>query len=98
LIPFGQSGASRVSGHRGKPVQNGLLLAFIFGKNRYQEDEMSTPKMLKPAPPPTAAEIAKKIEEAAYYSWLNRGRYAQPGNELDDWFVAERELRDSPKT
>lgn len=54
--------------------------------------------MIKPAPLPTPEEITKKIEEAAYYTWLDRGRYAQPGNELDDWFEAEKELRDSLKT
>lgn len=53
--------------------------------------------MIKTAPLPTAEETTKKIEETAYYSWLNRGRYALPGNELDDWFEAEKEFRDSLK-
>jgi hypothetical protein len=74
-----------------------LFLAFIKRSNKSKEDGMAHLAMIKTAPLPTAQEMAKKIEEAAYYSWLNRGRYAQPGNELDDWFVAERELRDSLK-
>jgi hypothetical protein len=54
---------------------------------------MTHSAMIKTSPPLTQVEITKKIEEAAYYGWLNRGRYAQPGNELEDWFVAEREWR-----
>ncbi len=42
-------------------------------------------------------ETAKQIEEAAYYSWLNRGRYAQPGDELSDWIEGEKEVRDGSK-
>lgn len=54
--------------------------------------------MIQTAPLPTAEETTKKVEEAAYYSWLNRGRYAQPGNELEDWLLAEKELQNSLKT
>jgi hypothetical protein len=32
-----------------------------------------------------------EIREAAYHRWLARG--AHPGDELDDWFEAERTLR-----
>jgi hypothetical protein len=38
-------------------------------------------------------ETTRQIEEAAYYSWLNRGRYAQAGNELNDWIDGEKEVR-----
>ncbi len=33
------------------------------------------------------------IEETAYHNWLDRGRYSQPGNELDDWLKAENQVR-----
>lgn len=31
-----------------------------------------------------------RVEEAAYYTWLSRSRYAQPGDEMSDWIEAER--------
>jgi hypothetical protein len=49
-------------------------------------------EMIKTEPTPTADGVLNKIEEAAYYSWLNRGRYAQPGDELNDWIEAEKEV------
>ena len=39
----------------------------------------------------------KNIKEAAYYTWLKRGQYAQPGNETNDWMEAEKEVRDRLK-
>ena len=59
---------------------------------------MSSKKIVKSVPPLTASETTKKIEEAAYYSWLNRGRYAQAGDELHDWAEGEKEVQESLKT
>lgn len=50
-------------------------------------------KTVQPMPPATApGEPASKamIEEAAYYRAEKRG--FQPGNELDDWLEAEKEI------
>jgi hypothetical protein len=49
-------------------------------------------EITKTEPTPTADGVLNKIEEAAYYSWLNRARYAQPGDELNDWIDAEKEV------
>jgi hypothetical protein len=56
---------------------------------------MARMQMIKTSPPPSTDEKTKQIEEVAYYKWLDRGRYAQPGDELNDWFEAEKEFRDS---
>lgn len=48
-------------------------------------------------PPPLDEEAMTLIEEAAYHNWLERGRYAQPGNELEDWLKAEKEVRDGAR-
>ena len=48
--------------------------------------------MIKTEPTPTADGVLNKIEEAAYYNWLNRGRRAQAGDELNDWIEAENEM------
>jgi hypothetical protein len=53
---------------------------------------MANKKTVKTALFPTEGETRKRIEEAAYYSFLNRGRYAQLGNEMNDWIEAEREV------
>jgi hypothetical protein len=58
---------------------------------------MTATKIIKTAPLSTRDETTKQIEEAAYFSWLNRGRYAQVGDELNDWIEAEKEVRDSLK-
>lgn len=50
---------------------------------------------IKNAFPVSPEETIKRTEEAAYFAWLNRGRYAQPGNEVNDWLSAEKELRES---
>jgi hypothetical protein len=50
-------------------------------------------EMINAEPAPTADGVLNKIEEAAYYSWLNRGRYAQAGDELNDWIEAEKEVQ-----
>lgn len=42
---------------------------------------------------PIGVEANKQIEEAAYYCYLNRQRYAQEGDNLRDWYEAESELR-----
>lgn len=54
---------------------------------------MISPKAVKTASYRTNDETAKKIEEAAYYCFLNRERYAHEGNDLTDWFEAEKEIR-----
>ncbi len=46
-----------------------------------------------PAPLQTGEDLKKNIEEAAYYSWLNRKRYAQAGDELSDWVESEKKVR-----
>jgi hypothetical protein len=51
----------------------------------------------KSAPPPelvtaTAEPSHEQIAERAYGLWLSRG--AHDGDALDDWYRAERELRD----
>jgi hypothetical protein len=56
---------------------------------------MASTGMIRTAQPPTADEAIKRIEEVAYYKWLDRGRYAQPGDELNDWIEAEKEFHDS---
>ena len=58
---------------------------------------MTSTHIVQAAPAPTDVESTRHIEEAAYYSWLNRGRYAQPGNELNDWIEAEKQVLDSLK-
>jgi hypothetical protein len=54
---------------------------------------MAKMKTVKIAPSPTEDESRKQIAEAAYYSFLDRGRYAQPGDEINDWIVAEKEIK-----
>jgi len=54
---------------------------------------MTKKKMAETEPTPTAGVALNKIEEAAYYSWLDRGRYAQAGDELNDWLEAEKKLK-----
>jgi hypothetical protein len=51
-------------------------------------------KKLEETPRPTEAEIAKQIEKAAYYCYLDRTQYAQEGSELCDWVEAENKVRD----
>lgn len=41
---------------------------------------------------PRASKTTKLIEEAAYYGWLDRERYAQKGDEFEDWTRAEKEV------
>ena len=40
---------------------------------------------------PSEAKIQEEIRTRAYYRFLARG--GQPGNEWNDWFQAEREVR-----
>jgi len=54
---------------------------------------MFTKKMIKTAPVTTAEETSKQVEEAAYYSYLNRGRLEQAGDDLTDWLEAEKNIR-----
>ena len=56
---------------------------------------MANKKMTKTVLNPTGDGITKQIEETAYYSWLNRERYAQAGNELGDWIEAEKTVRNN---
>ena len=62
-----------------------------------KEIQMTHKNIIQIAPPPSEVESTRHIEEAAYYSWLNRGRYAQPGDELNDWIEAEKQVLDSLK-
>ena len=39
------------------------------------------------------AETNRQIEEAAYFCYLKRQRYAQEGDNLTDWNEAENEVR-----
>lgn len=50
-------------------------------------------KILLKTPFPTDDETAEKIEEAAYYCFLNRTRYAHQGDALTDWIEAEKGIR-----
>jgi hypothetical protein len=43
----------------------------------------------------TETEITQQIEQAAYYCYLNRERYAQAGDKMCDWAEAEKEVWDS---
>ncbi len=54
---------------------------------------MAKAKTAQLPPLKTGDEIKKNIEDAAFYSWLNRGRYAQVGDELSDWIDAEKKVR-----
>ena len=38
-------------------------------------------------------ESKQSIEEAAYYIGMNRRQYSHPGDELNDWFEAERAVK-----
>jgi hypothetical protein len=40
-------------------------------------------------------ETTQQIEEAAYYIGLNRGRYSHPGDELTDWYEAEKTVKEN---
>jgi hypothetical protein len=60
-----------------------------------KEADMTSTIMTETAQPQTAAGTTNRIEEAAYYKWLDRGRYAQPGDELNDWIEAEKEFQDN---
>jgi len=42
---------------------------------------------------PIDEEATNLIKETAYHNWLERARYAQPGNELNDWLEAEKKVR-----
>ena len=58
---------------------------------------MANKKTIKSPPLPTREQLTKHIEEAAYYSWLNRGRCSQVGDELNDWIAAEKEVHGNHK-
>ena len=45
----------------------------------------------------TETEITQKIEQAAYYCYLNRERYAQEGDKSCDWAEAEKEVWENLK-
>jgi hypothetical protein len=42
-----------------------------------------------------ADETTQSIEEAAYYIGLNRRNHSHPGDELNDWFQAEKAVKES---
>jgi hypothetical protein len=74
-----------------------IFCPILFFSKKTKEAGMTHTITIETAPLPTADETNRRIEEAAYYSWLNRGRLAQAGDELNDWFEAEKEFRDSLK-
>jgi len=37
----------------------------------------------------------QSIEEAAYYIGMNRKRYSHPGDHLNDWFEAEKAVKEN---
>ena len=47
---------------------------------------------IKTNPFPMTEETSKRIETAAYFGWLDRERYAQAGDEFEDWIRAEKEV------
>ena len=53
--------------------------------------EEASPKLA----PEDSDETTQMIEEAAYYIGLERGRGSKPGDELNDWFEAEKAVRDN---
>ncbi len=54
---------------------------------------MTNDKRAENLPHPIDEEAMNLIEENAYHNWLERRRYAQPGNELNDWLEAEKKVR-----
>lgn len=62
----------------------------IIKEERIPAEEKS-PKLA----PEDADETTQMIEEAAYYIGLERGRYSHPGDELNDWFEAEKAVREN---
>ena len=42
-----------------------------------------------------ADETTQQIEEAAYYIGLNRRINSHPGDELNDWYEAERAVKEN---
>jgi hypothetical protein len=40
-------------------------------------------------------ESSQSIQEAAYYIGLKRKQYAHPGDELNDWFEAEKAVKEN---
>jgi hypothetical protein len=54
---------------------------------------MFNKKTEKTIPLSKSVDNTQKIEEAAYYSYLNRGRIEQAGDELTDWLEAEKYIR-----
>jgi hypothetical protein len=62
----------------------------IIQEERIPAEEES-PKLA----PEDADETTQMIEEAAYYIGLDRGRNASPGDHLNDWFEAEKAIREN---
>lgn len=40
-------------------------------------------------------ETSQQIEEAAYFIGLNRGRNSHPGDALNDWYEAEKAVKEN---
>jgi hypothetical protein len=59
---------------------------------------MAKNKAVKAVPTPMNGETRKQIEETAYYSFLNRECYALPGDEMNDWISAEKEVKEHAST
>jgi hypothetical protein len=56
---------------------------------------MANKKSTPTVPQSTSEGSTHQIEETAYYTWLNRERYAQTGDELGDWIEAEKAVRNN---
>jgi hypothetical protein len=53
--------------------------------------ETETPKFI----PEDVDDSKQSIEEAAYYIGMNRERYSHPGDHLNDWYEAEKAIREN---
>jgi hypothetical protein len=65
-------------------------------KNDVIEEKIPKEKELRLAPE-DADETTQQIEEAAYYIGLNRERHSFPGDNLTDWYDAEKAIKENLK-
>ncbi len=63
-------------------------------KKRVSQDPITPEEKAPRLVAEDAEESRQGIEEAAYYIGLNRQRDSKPGNELNDWFEAERAVKE----
>jgi hypothetical protein len=53
--------------------------------------EKETPRLM----PEDVDDSSQSIEEAAYYIGMNREKYGHAGDHLNDWYEAEKAVRDN---